>query len=492
MRNLIIYIILLFTVLFSQTVTWETQIPFESESDGPVGIDVDSIGNIYIACFSNGPNESIWTADTLIHSPETKVITLDSGGNIIENRNYGVLFNNEVQGIGLTDTDYKLIGTSESAYYHDVVGYYYMRSVWIINNSEGEMIDTLTYNCDNKFEYTISLTKSSQNHEPISIISHNDTYAGGGSTNYLFDMEGKCLYQPDSIAYPDSLIYKNKAYRNFAYEYICDFDLTGNDVITCGAFQDNLFEGYAYLMKTNDFNTLWEIYEKVEQFGYGSVIFYKVAADTDNDIIVNVWIDQNGNNNQDENEYFIKKYSSDGTVVFTSSSFIDKFEWLYNIGENQFIAKEYGNDTVFKFTDTGTGINIDWEYVLDNAHIIRPLQNSFITAGIEDTNIIVRKIDATTGIDFSNILPVNTSLFQNYPNPFNPTTNISFYLSKNDKVELKLYNVAGQLVKNIIEKELKAGNHSVLLEANDLNNGVYYYTLKTEDKKISRKMLLLK
>ena len=97
-----------------------------------------------------------------------------------------------------------------------------------------------------------------------------------------------------------------------------------------------------------------------------------------------------------------------------------------------------------------------------------------------------------SSIDNGQFIVDNCALYQNYPNPFNPITNISFYLNKNDKVELLLYNVAGQLVKKILDKELNTGSHSVVFEANDLNSGVYYYTLTTSDKKLTRKMLLVK
>ena len=487
MKVIFIYVILMFTVLFSQTVTWKTQIPFESESDGPVGIDVDSNGDIFIACFTNGPNISVWTADTLIHSPYTKIIKLDPDGNIIENRNYGVLFKNAVQGIGLTETGYKLIGNSRSAVYHDVLGYYCMSSVWIINNSEGEIIDTLTYNCDDQFEYNAGLT-TSQNHQPILKLTHSDTYPGGGSTCYLFDMDEKCLYQPDSIIFPDSL-----DYIPTVYEHINDFDLTENDVITCGDFFGNMFEGYAYLMKTNDFNTLWEVYEKIEEFGYASVIFCKVAADLDGDIFVNLWIDQNGNNDQEENEYFVRKYTSAGAELFTSNVFSNYFEWLYNIGENQFIAKEYGSNTVLKFTDTGTGVNIDWEYVLDNAHIIRSLGNSFITAGIEGTNIVIQKIDTTTGIELNRILPESSLLYQNYPNPFNPLTEIEYFLENSGFVKMSVYNSQGQFVKDIANSKMEKGVHKVNFNAEDLNSGVYYYQLSVDGvEQGAKKMLYLR
>ncbi|MBU4486249.1 MAG: T9SS type A sorting domain-containing protein, partial [Candidatus Delongbacteria bacterium] len=98
-----------------------------------------------------------------------------------------------------------------------------------------------------------------------------------------------------------------------------------------------------------------------------------------------------------------------------------------------------------------------------------------------------------TGIeDNESSLPLTIKLYQNYPNPFNPVTNIKFDLSKTGKVELSVYNIAGQLVKKIVDKEISAGYHSVRFEANDLNSGMYFYTLRTSDKKLTRKMLMIK
>jgi len=98
-----------------------------------------------------------------------------------------------------------------------------------------------------------------------------------------------------------------------------------------------------------------------------------------------------------------------------------------------------------------------------------------------------------TGIeDDESALPLTTKLYQNYPNPFNPVTNIKFDLNKAGKVELSIYNIAGQLVRKIVDKEMPAGYHSVRFEADDLNSGMYFYTLKTADKKLTRKMLMVK
>ena len=89
------------------------------------------------------------------------------------------------------------------------------------------------------------------------------------------------------------------------------------------------------------------------------------------------------------------------------------------------------------------------------------------------------------------------SLNQNYPNPFNPTTTISYALVKEDDVELTVYNTKGQKVKTLVNGSTAAGEHSVEWNGTDdtnakVSSGLYFYRLKTTDKTINRKMVLLK
>ncbi len=77
------------------------------------------------------------------------------------------------------------------------------------------------------------------------------------------------------------------------------------------------------------------------------------------------------------------------------------------------------------------------------------------------------------------------SLFPNYPNPFNPETQIRFFLEKGRKVELKIYNPLGQLVRTLVKGELAAGHHAVMWDGtNDrglqVPSGVYIYTLEVK------------
>ena len=68
-------------------------------------------------------------------------------------------------------------------------------------------------------------------------------------------------------------------------------------------------------------------------------------------------------------------------------------------------------------------------------------------------------------------------LQQNYPNPFNPTTKIRFDLGRDARVELKVYDVLGREVSQVVSGDRPGGAHEVLFDGTDLSSGVYYYRL---------------
>jgi len=98
----------------------------------------------------------------------------------------------------------------------------------------------------------------------------------------------------------------------------------------------------------------------------------------------------------------------------------------------------------------------------------------------------------------SNPQPVTSyELSQNYPNPFNPTTTISFALPEAGNVSLSIYNMSGQLVKQLVAREMNAGRHHVVWDATDARgarvaSGVYLYVIKTGEFTAQRKLVLLK
>lgn len=103
----------------------------------------------------------------------------------------------------------------------------------------------------------------------------------------------------------------------------------------------------------------------------------------------------------------------------------------------------------------------------------------------------------TVGIADDLSLPLTFRLEQNYPNPFNPETNIGFQIADFGFVELKIYNVAGQVVRTLVRESKAPGRYTVEWDGrNDLGaalgSGVYFYRLKAGGIEQIRKMMLLK
>jgi len=89
------------------------------------------------------------------------------------------------------------------------------------------------------------------------------------------------------------------------------------------------------------------------------------------------------------------------------------------------------------------------------------------------------------------------TLSQNYPNPFNPQTTIAFSVKDRGLVSLKVYNVAGQLVRTLANEDVAAGSYTKVWDGrNDagqtVSSGVYFYKLVTNSFSQTKKMVLLK
>ncbi|MCK4311987.1 MAG: carboxypeptidase regulatory-like domain-containing protein, partial [Candidatus Cloacimonetes bacterium] len=101
-------------------------------------------------------------------------------------------------------------------------------------------------------------------------------------------------------------------------------------------------------------------------------------------------------------------------------------------------------------------------------------------------------------------IPIKTELTGNYPNPFKPSgagrspaTTISFQLADNSPVELVIYNMKGQKVKELINSNLDAGYYKVVWNGKDdqnrsVSSGIYFYKMKSGKYVSIGKCILLK
>lgn len=110
----------------------------------------------------------------------------------------------------------------------------------------------------------------------------------------------------------------------------------------------------------------------------------------------------------------------------------------------------------------------------------------------------LKQIDSDGSINYSKIIEVDLAapkkyeLSQNYPNPFNPVTTINFTLPAATNVKLTLYNLLGEKIKTLVDEYRDEGVHSLNINANDLQSGLYIYKIEAGSFVQERKMMLLK
>ena len=81
-------------------------------------------------------------------------------------------------------------------------------------------------------------------------------------------------------------------------------------------------------------------------------------------------------------------------------------------------------------------------------------------------------------------------LFQNTPNPTNGTTTIRFEMLQSRSVAVEIRDLQGRLVESIVRGQLPAGEHQVVLDTDQLNAGIYTYTLVADGMRLTKKMVV--
>ena len=121
--------------------------------------------------------------------------------------------------------------------------------------------------------------------------------------------------------------------------------------------------------------------------------------------------------------------------------------------------------------------------------------NNFIYAGASVNSVYRRPLGELVGI-VSNKIVSEFSLSQNYPNPFNPVTRIKFQIEKPGFVKFVVFDVLGQKVAELVNKQLQPGTYETEWSATgggtNYPSGVYFYKLTTPDFTQTKKMVLIK
>ncbi len=101
----------------------------------------------------------------------------------------------------------------------------------------------------------------------------------------------------------------------------------------------------------------------------------------------------------------------------------------------------------------------------------------------------VAKTDLGVGINDNKQIS-NSLVSQNYPNPFSGSTNVYVMLDKPATMTLEVSNLTGQVVYTVPEKLYPAGKAEFTIDGSKLSSGVYFYTVKTGDQSVTKKMMV--
>ena len=165
----------------------------------------------------------------------------------------------------------------------------------------------------------------------------------------------------------------------------------------------------------------------------------------------------------------------------------DNFPLVFNVWENNIITPGFTPDHEMKFViwqqQTNLEYNVDITFEVGDGKFKNGLFSRCSLVGTNITNVETE----------DQVLPQAYSISSAYPNPFNPTTTISLSLPKVSHTRVNVYNIIGQKVATLINKNLDAGNHKIIFDGKNLPSGIYVIHSEIEGRlNNSIKVLLMK
>lgn len=107
-------------------------------------------------------------------------------------------------------------------------------------------------------------------------------------------------------------------------------------------------------------------------------------------------------------------------------------------------------------------------------------------------NAAQQKYDVITSVRSTSAFAMGFELKQNFPNPVTEKATIEFTIPQRAKVDLSVYNILGEKVAVLVDQELNPGSYAADLNVDNLDNGVYFYTITAGNSKLTKKLLIQK
>jgi photosystem II stability/assembly factor-like uncharacterized protein len=219
------------------------------------------------------------------------------------------------------------------------------------------------------------------------------------------------------------------------------------------------------------------------------------------------WIEKGTYNDVVSSVYFLNKDTGwatipydRGFILYTSNGGIN---WITNniptgnaTTDICFSTKEKGWFCTFtKIYATTTSGNIWGQQILPSAYTSKLFFLDSLNGWTGTGNQLAHTTNGGGPILAVNnqitIQQTNYILKQNYPNPFNSKTIIKYQISKNSFIKINIYDIKGQQITTLVNREQQSGEYKVIFDAGSLSSGIYLYQLVANEKEIETKKLIL-
>ncbi|MFZ1282269.1 MAG: T9SS type A sorting domain-containing protein, partial [Ignavibacteriaceae bacterium] len=187
--------------------------------------------------------------------------------------------------------------------------------------------------------------------------------------------------------------------------------------------------------------------------------------------VVNRLSDDDGNSNMSLTSWQGMGYDTHSQIVLPESQLFVN----HNNGDFHLLPSSQPLDIGTTLVSSIVAVDLDG--------VLRPQGSGYDIGAYEFTS--------ATSVEDEEIVN-NFKLYQNYPNPFNPTTNIQYAISNGQYVTLKVYDILGREVAELVNEYKNAGTYIINFNASNLPSGVYYYRLFAGDFYESNSMILIK
>jgi hypothetical protein len=532
MKKIILIIFLLSSLpSFAQMVPqWKHKFGMPVYNGGyPWGMQFDDSSNVYI--FDDVIN--LAGAETECFEPVVK--KLNKNGQLVWYKNFGATHCSEEHAYGLEKDQH---GFFYALYKRSDIGYALTKfdnnGTIIWNNTIGLNLNYI-YDCSTKLKksssgvFYVNVNRYNRNlilkiNQAGSLIDSIVVNSPGEISNFEISPSNKLMVFAKTntvFPYESSVFYIDSLHNLLWQKPLGVFAIYSASVIKSDSEIYTAFYGYGegnkiHVLKISNGNAVWSnvstygavldwngwtTYPKLMQDNDGNLIFAgnQIISGVRNSFFVTKINKTNGNEIWKIN---LAQYNADSYLMDLAKDSSGNYYACGRIGfSNYQTGNSYG---VIKFSPGGNILRT----TLNEGYFYSSFLPEYI--GITKTNdVVIAGPAADTGsfyaqsltIKYSqpvnitpntNTLPNNFSLNQNYPNPFNPNTVISLKLPVGSFVSLKVYDINGREVSELVNEKLNPGKYKIDFNGSNLPSGVYYYKMSTESFSETKKMILVK